>query len=811
MPSIPPETFASRLGGLSHGAFVELVAELWAASGWETAVDPPVVRARRNGTERRLLVLAPTRLPRLRTAPAVDGPVDAVVTPRRAAAALPRGAPDVPVITADDLHERLRHAVPAEAGERLCRAALDVPLRDERWDDDGSLLDIVGGDGESADGESAVTRRAALGALGAGAVGGGAIVAGRRFAAGDDGTDDSDDLEQLADADDVVSTPDDAADASDDDGSSEEDGVTDDDAATDQQESATDQPDASFRFTYEDGQLTITHDGGDPIPAGELSVRGKGLRVGPAYYWSRERRYDVDEPITAGDALALSADEDYAITVVWNGPAPQVVLGRDRGPAADGPDRPEQPDASVAFDLAGETLTVVYDGGEAQASHLRLRGGGFEGAPVRLWSADAGFDPDATVEPGDSVALDVDPDRVAVNVVWNADVTAEFAERPTRLGGYRGPARPLGAAGGVPTALIDPRNTGSLPEAEGPAPPLSPRWEFPILEWATVPPLVVDGVVYVASAASLVHALDARDGAELWRAAPEGSVSGGMAVAGGTVYAPTSGGVVHAFDAADGTERWRHQLNRPPGSAPTVVTGAEGGVERLFVETVTVASGSLRETVRALAPDGTERWRVGGEGALTDDTDPDRGGPPVAGDAVYTTATDATVAAYDCADGSERWRGEADVRPEGSLTVRDGTLYAAGAEGAVVAFDRTDGSVRWRTALDAGVVPAPVVTDDRLFLGSEAGTITALDRADGSEQWTTDTDLDVTEPPVVAGSRLYAVTVTGGLATVDAADGGTLSTGEPRVTHVPAVADGTLFATVNRGEAGAAVRALESR
>lgn len=320
MPSIPPATFASRLRSLSDGEFVAFVADLWAASGWETAAEQPVVRTRRGDTERRLLVLPPQWLPRLRTAPDPGGTVDAVVTPRRSAGSLPRATPDAEVITADDLHDRLCYGVPAGDGEQLAREAFGVPLRDGRWAEDDSLLAALGGESGDEDGTAGpVTRRTALGVLGAGAVGVGGALVGRRLASG--GADGPAQFDGAADVDDTVSTP------------SESDGAGGD--GSDGKEPSMDQLDVTFAFAYDDGRLTITHDGGSPVPAGELLVRGEGLRIGPEYRWSHERRYDVDEPITGGDELSLSVDDDYDIAVIWDGDGDrEPTLAGDTGPYA---------------------------------------------------------------------------------------------------------------------------------------------------------------------------------------------------------------------------------------------------------------------------------------------------------------------------------------------------------------------------------------------------------------------------------------------------------------------------------------------
>lgn len=134
MPAIPESTFTARLQECDHEQLLAFVADLWEASGWTTAVDGSVVIAETNEDERRLLVVPPARLQRLRAAPAFDGTIDRVVTGGTDETAVPRGLPDAPVLTASDLRDRLVYGVDAAAGDSLCQTYLGVPLRDHQWE-----------------------------------------------------------------------------------------------------------------------------------------------------------------------------------------------------------------------------------------------------------------------------------------------------------------------------------------------------------------------------------------------------------------------------------------------------------------------------------------------------------------------------------------------------------------------------------------------------------------------------------------------------------------------------------------------------
>lgn len=136
MGQIPPERFRRALRGLDGDAFAALVADLWARTGWDAERDGQLVLATKHGETRRLLVLPPRRGGSLRRAPSVDGPVDAVVSPRAvsSAAELPRGTPDVEVFDADDVRERALYALDREERSAFFEHHLGVSPAGPQWD-----------------------------------------------------------------------------------------------------------------------------------------------------------------------------------------------------------------------------------------------------------------------------------------------------------------------------------------------------------------------------------------------------------------------------------------------------------------------------------------------------------------------------------------------------------------------------------------------------------------------------------------------------------------------------------------------------
>ncbi|SLK10158.1 quinohemoprotein ethanol dehydrogenase [Novosphingobium mathurense] len=113
-------------------------------------------------------------------------------------------------------------------------------------------------------------------------------------------------------------------------------------------------------------------------------------------------------------------------------------------------------------------------------------------------------------------------------------------------------------------------------------------------------PLVVDGVMYLSGPWSVVYALDAKSGKELWRYDPQvdgtfarrtccGVVNRGVAVESGKVYIATLDGYLAALDAKDGKPLWKvdtitdrkmsYAITGAPRVAGDVVVIGNGGAE----------------------------------------------------------------------------------------------------------------------------------------------------------------------------------------------------------------------------------------
>jgi PQQ-dependent dehydrogenase (methanol/ethanol family) len=209
-------------------------------------------------------------------------------------------------------------------------------------------------------------------------------------------------------------------------------------------------------------------------------------------------------------------------------------------------------------------------------------------------------------------------------------------ERPTEPDGGSAPTGPVGVDGarlGDPDAephnwltygrdygeqrfspldQIKTSNVGSLG--------LAWHWETGSLRGHEATPLIADGVMYVTSTWSKVHALDAASGTELWTYDPQVSkerwarrsccdaVNRGVALWGDRVYVGALDGRLIALEAATGTPVWEVQTTNP--DLPYTITGAP----RVVKGKVVIGNGGAEYGVRGYvtaydAGSGEQLWR----------------------------------------------------------------------------------------------------------------------------------------------------------------------------------------------------------
>ena len=308
---------------------------------------------------------------------------------------------------------------------------------------------------------------------------------------------------------------------------------------------------------------------------------------------------------------------------------------------------------------------------------------------------------------------------------------------------------------------------------------------------------VAGNTVYVSGGDGSIAAIDARTGADLWRANAGAPMATGVGSDGKTSAVVTQANDVVAF--LDGREVWRQKLSAQAYTAPLVAGG------RVFVlsadRSVTAFDGQtgrklwsqqrpneplvLKQSGVILAVGDT--LVVGFSGRLAG-LNPSSGvirwEAPIAsprgvndierlvdlvgrvsrdGDVVCARAFQASVGCVNTARGSLVWTKPAN----GARGVHgdDKHVFGTESDGVVQAWRRTDGERAWTTdVLRYRSLSAPLVVGRSVAMGDFAGIVHLLSREDGSllNRLTTDGS-PITAAPVLVGNTLVAVTRNGGI------------------------------------------------
>ncbi len=308
---------------------------------------------------------------------------------------------------------------------------------------------------------------------------------------------------------------------------------------------------------------------------------------------------------------------------------------------------------------------------------------------------------------------------------------------------------------------------------------------------------VAGNAVYVSGGDGSIAAIDARTGADLWRANAGAPVATGVGSDGKTSAVVTQANDVVTF--LDGREAWRQKLSAQAYTAPLVAGG------RVFVlsadRSVTAFDGQtgrklwsqqrpneplvLKQSGVILAVGDT--LVVGFSGRLAG-LNPSSGvirwEAPIAsprgvndierlvdlvgrvsrdGDVVCARAFQASVGCVNTARGSLVWTKPAN----GAQGVHgdDRRVFGTESDGVVQAWRRTDGERAWTTdALRYRSLTAPLVVGRSVAMGDFAGIVHLLSREDGSllNRLTTDGS-PITAAPVLVGNTLVVVTRNGGI------------------------------------------------
>lgn len=338
------------------------------------------------------------------------------------------------------------------------------------------------------------------------------------------------------------------------------------------------------------------------------------------------------------------------------------------------------------------------------------------------------------------------------------------------------------------------------------------------------PPVVADGKIYTLDADLVLHASDAATGRPVWRQAtaraasragggasilrprsllPGGAdtaIGGGVSVMDDRVFVSTGYGDVLALDASNGAQVWKTDLGIPVHAAPL----AAGG--RVFV------TSSDSELYALDARTGEVQWT---QAAIAE---PARmlasPSPALLGDTLVAPFASGEIMALVAANGRRLW--SEGLTRQGALTslsaindiagrpvIASGAVFAASQSGLLAAVDLRTGIRLWDQPLPS--IQTPWVAGDFVYAVSTSGELACFDRATGGVRWVRELQrfenpkkrkgLIAWTGPVLVGGQLVLGSSTGDVVTVNPVDGavlGTLRTKSPMFIP-PAVANGTVY------------------
>ena len=303
--------------------------------------------------------------------------------------------------------------------------------------------------------------------------------------------------------------------------------------------------------------------------------------------------------------------------------------------------------------------------------------------------------------------------------------------------------------------------------------------------------------IFVAGSEGVVAAIDARTGADVWRASAGAPIAAGVGsdgkvaavvtqannlvafadgreiwrqkisaqvytspfVAGGRVFVLAADRSVNAFDGQSGRKLWTQQRPNEPlvlkqsgvmlAVADTLVVGLSGRLVGL-----NPSNGSIRWEAPIASPRGVndvERL-VDLVGRVSRDAD-----------VVCARAFQAAVGCVNAARGNLLWTKPAN----GSQGIHgdDKLLYGTESDGTVQAWRRADGERAWTSdSLRYRSLTAPLVVGRSVAVGDFAGFVHLLSRDNGSLLSRLNTDGSaIAAAPVLVGNTLVTVTRNGGV------------------------------------------------
>ncbi|MDE0947170.1 MAG: PQQ-binding-like beta-propeller repeat protein [Sphingobium sp.] len=391
--------------------------------------------------------------------------------------------------------------------------------------------------------------------------------------------------------------------------------------------------------------------------------------------------------------------------------------------------------------------------------------------------------------------VEVEPSLADVQVTLPAPAVNDSWSQP---GGD--PSKAMGhvALGASPTQLWTVSIDGSSPQAR-----------------LAASPVVAGGKLFVTDAGAHVIAFDATSVSKLWQTdlPAEGKsdgrslFGGGVSVLGDRVFASTGLGDIFALNAIDGAIIWKKHLAGPLRGAPTLENGhvyVMGQDNQIFAlnqsdgETQWTDSGTLQVTgiFGVAAPAAAQGTVVAGYSSGEINAYRYENGRTLWGDALSRTSISTAVATLT----------DIDADP----VIDRGRVFAIGQGGRMASYELTSGQRLWE--INIAGISTPWVVGEWVFAVTSDARLLCVARATGKIRWVSQLRRWGNEKkknkairwtgPVLAGGRLIVVSTRGQMVYVDPTTGAVQSEVDMKrsMSLSPVVANNMLYVLADDGK-----------
>jgi len=272
-----------------------------------------------------------------------------------------------------------------------------------------------------------------------------------------------------------------------------------------------------------------------------------------------------------------------------------------------------------------------------------------------------------------------------------------------------------------------------------------------------------EGKLYATDGLGDVVAVNAADGAVLWRAKPGGPLRGAPTVANGQVYVLSQDNQIFALDQSDGKVQWAQSgtletqgvfgVAAPAASQGTVVAGFSSGELNAY----------RYENGRVLWGDALSRTSITTSVSSLSDID---AAPVVDNGRVFAVGQGGRMVSLDLATGQRLW--EQNFAGISTPWIAGDWLFVVTDDARLVCLARSNGKARWIAQLQRfknakkNKGPqvtwfGPVLAGNRLVLTNSLGELVFASPTDGSIGATVDAKDSFALPPIVVKSTLYTL------------------------------------------------------